>query len=289
MRGNLPAFEMKAPRSLHEALALLAKNPGEWRPFAGGTDLMVLIESGHLAPAKFVSLWGLPGMNAIEVTPHEVAIGALATYTDVIENSVLRAEFPNLCEAARETGAVAIQNRGTIGGNIANASPAADTPPSLLVYGARVELLSSSGMRVVPYDKFHTGYKKTVMRSDEIIHRVLLDRSTSGLTHYYRKVGTRKAQAISKVCFSGVLLKTGSAGTGPKIADVRIALGSVSATPMRAHKTEASLRGRVIDSSLLDTAKAELAREISPIDDIRSNREYRLRVAQNLLGEFLCR
>lgn len=282
MRGNIPQFDLLAPKTLDEVLSRLQSEPGVWRPFAGGTDLMVVLEAGHLKHTRYLSLWGIPGLSEIQVSDSEVRIGALATYTDVLEHPVLAKEFPNLGAAARETGAIAIQNRGTVGGNIANASPAADTPPSLLIYEASLELLSKSGTRVVPYLEFHTGYKTTVMRADEIIRSVILPRTTQGLTHYYRKVGTRKAQAISKVCFSGVIQKKGD-----QILDLRMGLGSVAATPVRAQKTEAFLRGKRLESQLVSGAQAVLAQEITPIDDIRSNREYRLQVAKNLLAEFL--
>ncbi len=279
MRGNIPQFEITAPETLVDALKQVASGA---RPFAGGTDLMVGIEAGMLKPAKFVSLWAIPGLNLIEVTDTQVAIGALATYTDILAHPVLTQEFPNLGAAARETGALAIQNRGTIGGNIANASPAADTPPSLLIYNAEIELISVRGTRVVPYAGFHTAYKKTVMAADEIIHRVLLPRTGKKLTHHYRKVGTRKAQSISKVCFSGCIARQGEV-----IADVRIGLGSVAAMPIRIPKVEAFLKGKKIDAATVSGAQAVLGNEITPIDDIRSNREYRLQVAKNLLAEFL--
>lgn len=283
MRGNIPQYEMRAPKSLPELLATLQKEPGVWRPFAGGTDLMVLLESSVLKHHKYLSVLGIPGLNQIEVTDHEVVLGATVTYTDLLEHPVIAKEFPNLVAAARETGALAIQNRGTVGGNIANASPAADTPPSLLVYGATIELISATGTRLVPYAGFHTGYKTTVMRPDELIHRVLLPRGTGKLAHYYRKVGTRKAQSISKVCFSGVIRIEAGA-----IQEVRIGLGSVAPMPIRIPKTEAYLTGKKLDAATVAGAQAELAKEITPIDDIRSNREYRMQVAKNLLAEFLC-
>jgi len=282
MRGNIPQFEMIAPKTLSEALSRLKSEPGVWRPFAGGTDLMVVLEAGQLVHRRYMSLWGLSGLNHIEVSKDQVSIGALATYSDLIADPVIAAEFPNLVSAARETGAIAIQNRGTIGGNIANGSPAADTPPSLLVYGASLELISTSGVRTVPYSEFHTGYKKNILRPDELIHRVLIPRTSGGFRHYYRKVGTRKAQAISKVCFAGVIRTEGA-----RILEARMALGSVAATPVRATATEALLRGREVSTALVAEAQASLSREISPIDDIRSNREYRLKVAANLLSEFL--
>jgi CO/xanthine dehydrogenase FAD-binding subunit len=274
---------MVVPRTLDEALELLRGEPGVWRPFAGGTDLMVLLEAGRLEQRKFFSIARLKELRGVEESGESVQIGALTTYTDVRRSELLAREFPMLLDAARETGGLAIQNRGTIGGNIANASPAADTPPALLAYGAEVELLSASGARLVDYAEFHTGYRQTVMRADEMIARVRLRRPAVGARHFYRKVGTRRAQAISKVCFAA--LAEGSEGGA--IDDVRIALGSVAPTVVRCRETEAILRGRVPDAELMKEALAGLARDVAPIDDIRSTARYRLRVAQNLLAEFL--
>ncbi|MBV9210155.1 MAG: FAD binding domain-containing protein, partial [Acidobacteria bacterium] len=174
MRAYLPEYELKSPRDLADALALLSSEPGVWRPFAGGTDLMVLFEAGMLAHKKFVSIWNLKELKGIEVTGERVTLGGLTTYTEVQRNSILQEEFPMLCQAARETGGIAIQNRGTLAGNIANASPAGDSPPALLVYDAEVELVSTAGSRRVAYADFHTGYKQTVMRADELISRIRL-------------------------------------------------------------------------------------------------------------------
>jgi CO/xanthine dehydrogenase FAD-binding subunit len=285
MRAHIPSYELTTPRSLKDALAQLKAQAGALRPFAGGTDLMVLLEAGHLEHRRFINLWSLPELRGIRFTSRSVSIGALATYADIQRSPLLSREFPLLGAAASETGAIAIQNRGTLGGNIANASPAADTPPALLVYDAELELISSAGTRRVPYSQFHTGYKKTILRPDELISRVRLKRETGGLSHYYRKVGTRKAQAISKVCLAGAL------GLSPQglIAHVRIALGSIAATPFRCAQTEAALLGKPLEPSLIARARKALASEITPIDDIRSTAEYRLRVAGNLLEEFLAR
>jgi CO/xanthine dehydrogenase FAD-binding subunit len=274
---------MIVPRTLDEALELLRGEPGVWRPFAGGTDLMVLLEAGRLEQRKFFSIARLKELRGVEESGESVQIGALTTYTDVRRSELLAREFPMLLDAARETGGLAIQNRGTIGGNIANASPAADTPPALLAYGAEVELVSASGARLVDYAEFHTGYRQTVMRADEMIARVRLRRPAVGARHFYRKVGTRRAQAISKVCFAALA----EGVEGGAIDDVRIALGSVAPTVVRCRETEAILRGRVPDGELTGEALAGLARDVAPIDDIRSTARYRLRVAQNLLTEFL--
>lgn len=282
MKANIPTYRVVSPESLNETLSVLSHEPGVWQPFAGGTDLMVLLEAGKLAHKNYVNIWNLPELRGIEVSPEQVSIGALTTYTEVQEHTLLREEFPMLCQAASETGGLAIQNRGTLGGNIVNASPAADSPPALLAYDAQVELVSIAGARRVPYQTFHTGYKQTVMHADELMSRVYLPRTTSGATQYYRKVGTRKAQAISKVCFSGLArMKDGT------IDDIRLAFGSIAPVPFRCLKTESILRAALLDQQVMEKAKVELSREISPIDDIRSTKNYRLTVSVNLLGDFL--
>ena len=281
MRSFVPAFEIEAPRDLTATLDRMAQEPGAWRPFAGGTDLMVLLEAGKLPHRKFVSIWKLSELRGIEVTRAHVTLGALTTYTEVRRHEVLAREFSLLCEAAAETGSIATQNRGTLGGNIANASPAADSPPALFVYDAEIELVSASRARWVPYHGFWPGYKQVNLRGDELIRRIRLPREKDNWKQYYRKVGTRRAQAISKVCFAGAARV--DAG---RVVDVRIALGSVAPTVLRATETEKTLRGEQLSPPVLRRAQEILAREIVPIDDMRSTARYRRRVAQNLLAEF---
>jgi CO/xanthine dehydrogenase FAD-binding subunit len=282
MRANVPSYRLVSPANLSEALSVLASEPGVWQPFAGGTDLMVLLEAGKLAHKNYLNIWNLAELRGITTTSDHVTLGALTTYTDIQAEPILRAEFPMLCQAASETGGLAIQNRGTLGGNIANGSPAADSPPALLAYNAELELLSVRGSRWVPYQTFHTGYKKMTMEPDELLARVRVSRRWPDLHHYYRKVGTRKAQAISKIC----LAATGRITEG-RMDHVRLAFGSVAPIPLRCIKTEDALRGATLDEAAIEKAKAELAREIVPIDDIRSTKNYRLRVSLNLLEDFL--
>jgi CO/xanthine dehydrogenase FAD-binding subunit len=187
-----------------------------------------------------------------------------------------------LCEAARETGGIAIQNRGTLGGNIVNASPAADSPPALLAYDAELELISTAGLRTIPYAQFHRGYKQMDIRPDELLRAIRLPRVQAERIHYYRKVGTRRAQAISKVCFAGVLETAENV-----VKQVRITLGSVAPIPIRCEQTEAVLTNQLLDAETVERAVAALATEITPIDDIRSTRDYRLQVSLNLLRDFL--
>jgi CO/xanthine dehydrogenase FAD-binding subunit len=282
VRAYLPEYELRAPRSLADALAALAREPGVWRAFAGGTDLMVLLEAGLLAHKKFLNIRHLPELQGIEVAPEHITLGALTTYTQVQRDETMRREFPLLCVAARETGGIAIQNRGTLGGNIVNASPAADSPPALLVYDAELELVSMRGARWLPYGEFHTGYKQMNMQPDELLARIRLPRAGRDLKTYYRKVGTRKAQAISKVCFAA-----GARTHDGRLADLRLALGSVAPTVVRCTQTEGLLRGQALDDELLKTARESLMTEIKPIDDMRSTAQYRLRVAANLLEDYL--
>src|SRR5579863_640414 len=281
MRSYVPGYEMEAPKTLAEALERMARESGMWKPFAGGTDLMVLLEAGKLAQRKFLSIWKLAELRGIEVSSSHVTIGALTTYSEIRAHDILMQEFPLLSRAAAETGSVATQNRGTIGGNIANASPAADSPPALLVYGAELELVSANRSRWVPYNGFWTGYKQTGLQDDELIRAIRMKREPNRWKHFYRKVGTRRAQAISKVCFAGAARMNEG-----RIAEVRIALGSVAPTAVRAVETELFLVGKNPIPEVVVAAKAILGREIAPIDDIRSSARYRLRVAMNLLEEF---
>jgi CO/xanthine dehydrogenase FAD-binding subunit len=285
MRSWLAHYEMRSVSSLDEALATMAASPGEWTAFAGGTDLMVLLEAGKLLRRRFLDLWKLDELRGIAPSADAVTIGALSTYTDLLRDPVIAAEFPLVTAAARETGAVAIQNRGTIGGNIANASPAADLPPALLVYGATLEIGSSRGRRTVSYDSFHLGYKKMDLAADELILSITLPRPSRGAPQTrstYRKVGTRRAQAISKLCFAAAVEMDRDT-----VADVRIALGSVAPTVVRARAAEGAIRHQRLTPETIAAARAALSADISPIDDIRSTADYRLRVAGNLLEEFL--
>jgi CO/xanthine dehydrogenase FAD-binding subunit len=282
VRAYLPAYRLEEPRNLSDVLDRLTLEPGHWKLFAGGTDLMVLLEAGKLPHRNFLSVWKLPELRGIEVAPSSVTIGAVTTYTELRNNQTLAREFPLLCQAASETGAIATQNRGTIGGNIANASPAADSPPALLVYDADIELVSARGARWRPFHGFYSGYKQMDLRSDELVRRIRLPRGRESWREQYRKVGTRRAQAISKVCFAG----SARVADG-RIADIRLAFGSVAPIVLRAAETERFLRGEKLSPAVARAASEKVAQEIAPIDDMRSTANYRRRVAQNLLVEFL--
>jgi CO/xanthine dehydrogenase FAD-binding subunit len=283
MRSNPADYQLVAPASLQAVVSLLAAEPSGWLPVAGGTDVMVQYAAGKLPARKLVSIWNLSELCGIETLPDEIRIGAGCTYTDLRQHDTVQREFSLLARAAACTGGIANQNRGTLGGNIVNASPAADSLPALLAYEADLVLVSVRGERRLPYKEFHTGYKQTRLAPDELIRTICIVRQFSGHFAYARKVGARNAQAISKVCIAAL----GRRGAGGVVEDIRIALGSVAPVPVRLVETERLLRGKQVDLSLLALAKKTAIAEIQPIDDIRSTARYRSAVGSNLVTDFL--
>lgn len=286
MRSDPRDYELVAPGNLRSVVELLARNPGEWLPIAGGTDIMVQYAAGKLPSRKLVSVWNLPELRSIETLPDEIRVGAGSIYTDIREHEVIAQEFSMLAHAASWTGGIANQNRGTLGGNIVNASPAADSLPALLAYDAELILVSVRGERRLPYASFHTGYKKMKLVPDELIKAVCLPRRFSGHVCHARKVGSRNAQAISKVCMAA-LGRVAFTEAGRTIEDARIALGSVAPFPLRLAETERIVNGKIIDEALVRLARETAIAEIKPIDDIRSTAKYRAAIAGNLVAEFL--
>ena len=266
MKGLVRGLELLEPKSVRHALELMA--PGSVVPVAGATDLFVALNAGTLEGHRFLNLWSLGPLRRIAVQNGMLSIGALATYSAIIRSRLVRRHLPVLVAAAREVGGVQIQNRGTLGGNVANASPAGDTLPVLAVAEAMVVLQSVEGERRVPFTGFYTGYRETVRRPDELI--IALEIPAVGTGQWFRKVGTRAAQAISKVVMAAVR------SPGP-----RVALGSVGPTVVRLPRTEAALARNDLDAAI-----AQLEREIQPIDDLRSSADYRRAVAGNLLRRF---
>jgi OHCU decarboxylase len=290
MRSNPAEYELIAPGRLEAIVQRLADEPGRWLPIAGGTDVMVQYAAGKLPARQLVSIWNLPELRGIQTLPEEIRIGSGCTYTELREHDGIAREFPLLASAACWTGGIANQNRGTLGGNIVNASPAADSLPALLAYEAELILVSARGERRIPYVGFHTAYKKTQLAPDELIRTICLRRGFSEHLHHAKKVGGRNAQAISKVCIAALgRLRAHTAGEeiGGTIEDVRIALGSVAPVPLRLTEVEAIVKGKSVDRELLYLVRKATADAIRPIDDIRSTARYRAAVAGNLVVEFL--
>jgi CO/xanthine dehydrogenase FAD-binding subunit len=270
-----------SPTSLSEALDILVAGRG-WRPIAGGTDLMVQI-AGELAPPpeRVLDLWRLDELRGIDFEDGALSIGALTTYTEIRRSQLVQEHLPALAEAAATIGAAQIQNRGTLGGNAINASPAGDTLPVLLATDAQLVLASAAGDRAVPASDFWPSYRVTARRDDELLIRMRIP-LPSGRQVRFRKVGTRRAQAISKVVTAVSWREDGGVWR-----DVRVALGSVAPTPIRARQTERVLEGAAPRQTTADHAARTLADEIKPIDDVRSTADYRRIVAARILHRLL--
>ncbi|HEX4758534.1 MAG TPA: FAD binding domain-containing protein [Terracidiphilus sp.] len=281
MRGNAEVHELIAPGNLAGVLDLLASAPGEWTPIAGGTELMVAFSGGKLSARKLVNLWGIPDLRFIEARAESFAIGACTTFLDLRVHAGLAAELPLIAKSAGWIGSVANQSRATLGGNLVNGSPAADSSPALLVYDAEIEMISQQGKRRISYAEFHSGYKRNVMAADELIYAIHLPRRFAHHRIYLRKVGTRRAMAISKVALAGTAL------VDDVVKEIRLAAASLAPFPTRLYQTEAALIGKQLTTKAIQAARSALLGEVQPIDDIRSTAEYRNSVAANLLEEFL--
>jgi CO/xanthine dehydrogenase FAD-binding subunit len=271
---------IETPRTLSEAYGILATGPH--RPIAGGTDVMIQI-TGELGPPpdRMIDLWRLAELRGIAADGHALTLGALTTYTEIRQSAVCREHLPALVEAAATIGAAQIQNRGTLGGNAANASPAGDTLPILLATDAEIVVGGPRGERTIPAADFWVAYRRTALEADELVLRIRIP-LVAGREVRFRKIGTRRAQAISKVVMALAWRERG--GTW---SDVRLALGSVADRPIRAGTTEAVLEGASPTSETADQAADALAAEIQPIDDVRSTADYRRAVAARVLRRLI--
>ena len=278
----------ESPRRLEDALRLLASGDGAaWRPLAGGTDLMVQI-AGEIGepPERLIDIWSLDELRGVAMEGDALVLGALTTYTEIRQSPVVAEVLPALAEAAATIGAAQIQNRGTMGGNAMNASPAGDTLPLLLATDAELILASASGERAVAASAFWPAYRATARRPDELLVRIRIP-IRRGAQVRFRKVGTRRAQAISKVVMALAWQVEGRGAEPSAWSDVRVALGSVAATPVRAPATEAVLEGAQPTREIAARAAETLTGEIAPIDDVRSTADYRRAVAGRVLHRLL--
>lgn len=283
MRGDAKSMTVLSPRTAAEAVRAYAKSPVAL-PLAGGTDLMVGWNMGQLNGRSVLDLSRVGEWKKIAVVSDGVDIGSLVTHARIQAHPILKKRFPLLTAACATVGAAQIQNRGTLGGNIANASPAGDTFPALMVYEATVRVAGPNGRRAIPIADVFAGVKKTTLERGELIEAVFVpfpdETPTRGV---FRKVGTRAAQAISKTVFAGLLWN----GKGGVLEEARLSFGSMAPTVRRLHAVEAFLKGRRLDHVSISAAAELMTNDVSPIDDIRSTREYRLRVSRNVLTAFL--
>jgi carbon-monoxide dehydrogenase medium subunit len=276
------------PASLEEAFRLLGDGGPAWRPIAGGTDLMVELAAGRgEVPERVLDLGRLSELRRISLEPRTLVIGALVTYAELRASGLVSEITPALVEAAATVGAVQIQARGTLGGNLATASPAGDTLPVLLALDAEVVVGGPRGERIVSIGAFFTAYRRIDLAPDELILRVRIP-IVPGREARFRKVGTRRAQAISKVSLALAWRDGAGPDDGSRTwSGIRVALGSVAPVPIRAGAAEAALEGAPPNPETADRAAEALAGELSPIDDVRSTAEYRRIVAARVLHRLI--
>lgn len=275
-------FNYEKAGSLPEAIALYAMHAGKYPVLAGGTDIVVQWRSGLLDLKGVVDISGVDELKEIREVDDFIEIGALCTHARIYSSDIIKKFVPVLGKASRTIGALQIQNRGTIGGNIMNASPAGDTLPVIVACGAELKLQSLTGERWIPAEKFFIGYRKTAPGTNELLTRIKFPKAAKNEVARFYKIGARRAQAISKVvmCCLAIIDHGG-------IGKIAIALGSVAPTVVRAYGTEILLKGRVINAALIDAARHSLEDEVHPIDDVRSTAMYRKHVCGTLIAKFL--
>lgn len=273
-------------KTISEAYQLLQSHGSALKVIAGGTDLMVLYNGAITLPEAILDIWRVDELRNISETDTHLNIGALCSYTQLINDERVKRYAPTLVAASRTIGAVQIQNRGTLGGNIVNGSPAGDSLPVLAAFDAELELGSSRGTRRVAFNQFYTGYRQNVLAADELLLAIYLPKQRDDEMAQFYKVGTRAAQAISKVVMS-VRATITSDNDEKHVQEIAISLGSVAPTVIRAPQTEVFIKGQLIDQALMDRANQALCDEVKPISDIRSTQEYRRRVSGNLIAKFL--
>ncbi|MCI0661852.1 MAG: xanthine dehydrogenase family protein subunit M [Acidobacteria bacterium] len=271
-----------SPTNLDKAYELLANLGSHAKIIAGGTDLMVLMNGGLLGAEEFIDIWRLSELRGITDEGETIRMGTLTTFTQLIKSPLIQHYIPALAEASRTIGAIQTQNRGTIGGNIVNASPAGDSLPVLAAFEAEVEIGSIRGVRRVAFNNFYTGYRKTVMEPDEIVLAVRMPKLKPDERSFFFKVGTRRAQAISKTVMA---VKAGI--TDGVINSINIGLGSVAPTVIRAVQTESLLTNAILDATMIEQARITISQEVAPITDVRSTEHYRRTVTGNVLAKIL--
>lgn len=273
---------VQSPETLAEAYALLSGRERAMKVIAGGTDLMVLMNARSLDSAEFLDIWRIDELRGISEEGDALRIGALTTYTQLIRSDLIQRHAPSLVAASRTIGAIQIQNRGTIGGNIVNASPAGDSLPVLAAYDAELEIGSLRGARRVSFNQFYTGYRRAKLEHDELVLAVRLPKLREDERDFFWKVGTRRAQAISKT-----MLAARARMSGETLETIAIGVGSVAPTVIRASQTERLLTNATLTPALVEQARRTIAQEVAPQNDFRSTEHYRRVVTGNVLVKFL--
>jgi CO/xanthine dehydrogenase FAD-binding subunit len=276
------ACTVESPRTLGDAYAILAELRDSVKIIAGGTDIMVLMNARSCDAEHFLDIWGLDELRGITDRGSTLRVGALTTFAELAESPLVVSHTPSLVDASRTVGAIQIQNRATIAGNVVNASPAGDSLPVLAAYDAQVEAGSVRGTRLIPFREFYLGYRRTALEPDEIVVGLWVPKLAAGERDYFRKVGTRRAQAISKVVMAARARVSSSS-----IESISIGVGSVAPTVVSTPRTELLITGARLTSALIERARQMIASEVEPITDLRSTESYRRAVTGNLLAAFL--
>lgn len=267
------SFEMHQPTSLHEASRLLKENGPGGRFLAGGTDLVIAMKEKGLVPKYIVDLKWIPGLSGIRTNDDgSITIGALTTMRDIETSPLLIKKYPFLCLSAAEVGSIQIRNRATVGGNMANATPSADVAPSLIALNAIAKIVSASGERTIALEDFFRGPGQTVMRAEEILREITIPKTNAGLVGEYIKFSPREMMDLAYV---GVAVAYTLREPDNRCDGVRIVLGAVSPTPMRARQAEVAVEGQILTEALAETAGRIAAEASKPISDVRSSADYR--------------
>jgi carbon-monoxide dehydrogenase medium subunit len=281
----ISSIEVFSPKTLPEAYVQLRDVSGRAKLLAGGTDLMVQLHDHVAVAPAYLNIWNLDELRGIQDIGDALQIGALTTYTQMMRSPLVQQHCQILIEAAKTVGGVQIQNRGTLGGNIVNASPAGDTLPILAAFDAQLELGSHRGVRIVPFNEFYTGYRQTVLAPDELVVAVRLPKPSLNERAFFQKVGSRQALVISKVVMAGKAW----VDEEKQVHSIQIGVGSVAPTVIRLRQTEALLRGQVLTDTLIANAQQTAMQEVRPITDVRSNEHYRRTICGRVLEKFLLR
>lgn len=271
------------PENLKELLDAIDAHP-DYLILAGGTDICVLLNSNQIDPDGIISIWGINELRGIKEEKNHISIGALTTHTEIANHPAIKKHLPALIMSCKQIGARQIQNRGTIGGNIINASPAGDTLPVLLAAEAIIGVQSRNSKKEIPFEKLYTGYRQTSLKDNEIITSIKIPKFSKNYKSHFIKIGTRKAQSISKV-MGGLVTQINNG----KINEIKIALGCVGPTPLRLKKTEKFLYGKKLNEKNIREAALIASKEVTPITDIRSTEKYRKHISgiivKRLLGK----
>ena len=274
-----PKIEYFTPKTIEEACSLVLKYKGEAKIIAGGTDLVVQMKHKEVLPKHIINIRGISGQDYIIYDEKEgLRIGAMATIRSIEVSPVVRERFNILAQAASELGSAQVRNRGTIAGNLCNAAPSAETAPPLIVLGAKAKIMGADGERTVLIENFFTGPGQTILKPDEILVEIQVPNLLPRSSGVYIKHTIRKALDLAIVGVAVIVTMDGDT-----LSDVKIALGAVAPTPVRARRAEDVLRGNQINDDLLQKAAQTAFNQCSPIDDIRSSAEYRCKMIKVLV------